>query len=180
MKQNTRKVILYIAMSLDGYIASVDGDFSFLSVVDQEGEDYGYSEFHETVDTIILGRKTYDQVLSMGYELPYPDKDVFVLTQLSRQDFGKVKFYSGSISDLIAGLRNKEGKHIYCDGGAETVHRLLQEDLIDELIISVIPVLLGDGIPLFKKGFPEKRLKLIKATSYEKGLVRMHYERVGK
>ena len=165
-------------MSLDGYIARVDGDFSFLSVVDQEGEDYGYSEFQETVDTVILGSKTYDQVLSMGYELPYMDKDIFVLTRNKRPEIGKVKFYSGSLSDLITGLRKMEGRNIYCDGGAETVHRLLLEDLIDELIISVIPVLLGDGIPLFKKGFPEKKLRLIRATSFEKGLVRMHYERV--
>jgi dihydrofolate reductase len=124
MKQKTRKVILYIAMSLDGYLAKPDGDFSFLSMVDQEGEDYGYAKFLETIDTVILGRKTYDQILSLGYELPYPDKDIYILTSSVRSDVGKVKFYSGSISQLIAGLKSKEGMHIYCDGGAETVHRL--------------------------------------------------------
>ncbi len=177
MPQN-RKVILYIAMSLDGFIAKSDDNIDFLSVVDQEGEDYGYMKFIETVDTVILGRRTYEKVLSMGYDLPYGDRNVFVLTRNPKPETNKITFYSGNLSDLISGLKKKEGKNIYCDGGAETVYRLLQENLIDELIVSVIPVLLGDGIRLFKEGFPEQKLQFVQAKSFEKGLVQLHYIRV--
>jgi dihydrofolate reductase len=172
-----RKLILYIAMSLDGFIAKPDGDISFLSQVEQEGEDYGYSEFIQTVDTVILGRKTYDKVLSMDLDLPYGDRIVYVLTRSSQQESGKVHFYSGSLPELISSLKSQEGKHIYCDGGAETVNRLLQDNLFDELIISIIPVLLGDGIRLFGKAFQEQKLKLVKTKSFEKGLVLLHYIR---
>ena len=176
--KDTRKIILYIAMSLDGYIAKQNDDISFLTAVEQEGEDYGYSKFIETIDTVILGRKTYDKILAMGIDWPYGDRKVYVLTRAPKPDSGHIQFYSGSLSDLISTLKSQEGKHIYCDGGAETVHQLLQEDLIDELIISVIPIMLGDGISLFKGGLPEKRLQLIKSTSFEKGLVQLHYIRL--
>ena len=175
---NNRKLILYIAMSFDGYIAKQDGDISFLFEVEKEGEDYGHSTFMETVDTIIVGRKTYDKILSMGIEWPYGPRDVYVLTRSSKPDSGTLHFYSGDVSDLIFKLKSQDGKHIYCDGGAETVHRLLMDDLFDELIISIIPILLGDGISLFNGGFKEKKLRLLSADSFEKGLVQLHYIRV--
>jgi len=177
MQQN-RKLFLYIAMSLDGMIAKKDGDISFLSQVEKEGEDYGYATFIESVDTIIVGRKTYHKILSMGIEWPYGSREVYVLTRSAKPDSGTLHFYSGDLSDLISSLRSQDGKNIYCDGGAETIHQLLQEDLIDELIISVIPHLLGDGISLFKGGLQEKRLQMISAESFEKGLVQLHYIRV--
>jgi len=176
--QNNKKLILYIAMSLDGYIAKPDGDISFLSLVEKEGEDYGYSKFIETIDTVILGRKTYDTILSMGIDFPYGDRKVYVLTLTPKPDSGNIQFYSGRLPDLISSLKDQEGKHIYCDGGAETVHHLLQDDLIDEMTISIIPVLLGDGIRLFKGGLQEQKLQLINAQSFEKGLVQLRYIRV--
>lgn len=174
---NERKIILYIAMSLDGCIAKSDGDISFLSQVEQEGEDYGYSAFTETVDTIILGRKTYDKILSMGFDEYYGDRRVFVLTRNTHLATDKITFYSGSLFELISSLKGQPGKHIYCDGGAETVNLFLQENLFDELIISIIPVLLGDGIRLFGKSFPEQKLQLVSSKSFEKGLVQLHYIR---
>jgi dihydrofolate reductase len=178
--ENNRSLILYIAMSLDGFIARQDDDISFLSQVEkeEEGEDYGYSKFLESVDTIILGRKTYDKILSMDIQSPYGSREVYVLTRSPKPDSGRFHFYSGDLSDLVLNLKCKEGKHIYCDGGAETVHQLLVGDLIDEMIISIIPVMLGDGIPLFKGGFQEKKLQLVSADSFEKGLVQLHYIRV--
>jgi dihydrofolate reductase len=173
--QDKGKLILYIAMSLDGFIAKPDGDIGFLSQVEQEGEDYGYSAFMETIDTVILGRKTYDKILSMGYELHYGEREVYVLTRSPQPATNHITFYSGSLTDLIIRLKTQEGKNIFCDGGAETVHRLLQEDLFDELIVSVIPVLLGDGIRLFKGDNQEKKLQLVKSGSFDKGLVQMHY-----
>lgn len=173
-----RKVILYIAMSLDGFIAKQDDDISFLSPMEQEGEDYGYSKFIETIDVVILGRKTYDKILSMGIDWPYGDREVYILTRTPKPDSGNIQFYSGSLPDLISSLKNQEGKHIYCDGGAETVHQLLQDDMIDEMTISIIPVLLGDGIRLFKGGIQEKKLEFINAKTFEKGLVQLRYIRV--
>lgn len=170
-----RKVMLFIAMSLDGFIAKPDGDISFLSQVELEGEDYGYSAFIESVDTIILGRKTYDKIRSMGIEWPYGDRNVFVLSRNSHPETDNITSYSGSMTDLIFKLKSQNGKHIYCDGGAETIHQLLQDNLIEEMIVSIIPVLLGDGIRLFRSGFPEQKIKLIKSTAFEKGLVQLHY-----
>ena len=176
--QNNRKLFLYIAMSLDGFIAKRDDDISFLSQVEKEGEDYGFATFMESVHTIIVGRKTYDKILSMGIEWPYGSREVYVLTRSPKPDSVTRHFYSGELSDLISKLKIQGGKNIYCDGGAETVHHLLLDDLIDELIISIIPHLLGDGISLFKGGLQEKTLRLASADSYEKGLVQIHYIRV--
>ncbi|HAH24366.1 MAG TPA: dihydrofolate reductase [Prolixibacteraceae bacterium] len=175
--ENNRKLLLFIAMSLDGFIAKKDGDISFLSQVEKEGEDYGYSTFLKSVDTIILGRKTYDKILSMGIELPYGSSVVYVLTRSPKPNSGRLHFYSGDLSDLILNLKCKEGKHIYCDGGSETIHQLLVDDLIDEMVISIIPVMLGEGIPLFKEGFQQNKLRLEGAESFEKGLVQLHYIR---
>lgn len=174
-----RKLVLYIAMSLDGYIAKPDGSFDFLSVVDQEGEDYGYEEFLKTIDTIIIGRKSYEKVISMGYEYPHRDKDVYILSRSPHPGNGSFKYYSDNLKDLIVRLKSSKGKNIYCDGGAEIVNELLRENLIDEFIISVIPVILGDGIPLFKKEGPELRLRLVNSRHFEKGLVQLHYIRSG-
>jgi len=175
-----RKVILYIAMSLDGYIAKPDGDITFLSIVEQEGEDYGYSDFIKTVDTVVVGRKTYDKILSMGFDFPHSDKDAYIITRTSRPSVGSVKFYTDSLIDLVARLKSEDGKHIFVDGGAEIVNELLKDNLIDEFYISVIPVLLGEGIPLFKGGRPEIGLKLISSKSFDKGLVQLHYIRADK
>lgn len=173
--QNVRKLVLFIAMSLDGYIAKPDGDISFLSLVEKEGEDYGYAKYIETVDTVILGRKTYDKILSMGFGLPYGDRNIIVLTRNPHPVTDKVTFYSGSLSGLISKLKSQAGLNIYCDGGSETIYQLLQEDLIDEITVSIIPVLLGEGIPLFEKGFQEKNLQLVSTESFPKGLVQLHY-----
>ncbi len=170
-----RKVILYIAMSLDGYIAKLNDDISFLSMVEQEGEDYGYSAFTATVDAVILGRRTYDKVLSMGIDFPHADKDTYVITRTCQATVGSVKFYTGSIPNLVALLKSKPGKNIFVDGGALVANELLRYNLIDELYISIIPTLLGDGISLFKSGRPETQLKLVSAKSFDKGLVQLHY-----
>jgi dihydrofolate reductase len=175
-----RKLCLFIAMSLDGFIAKPDGDIGFLNQVELEGEDYGYSEFIDTVDTVILGRKTYDKIRSMGVESPYGDRQVFVITRSARPDSGKIIFFSGKLADLVLSLKNQSGKNIYCDGGAETINHLLQESLIDEIIVSVIPILLGEGIRLFGQDFPEQKLQLVHSKSFEKGLVQLHYTRVGQ
>lgn len=167
-------------MSLDGYIAKPDDDLGFLSIVEMEGEDYGYGEFIKTIDTVIIGRKTYDKVMSMDIDFPYSGKDVFVITRTSAPDTVDVKFYSGNLKTLITKIKSENGKNIFCDGGAETVNELLYDDLIDEFIISVIPVLVGDGKKLFKDGRPEQSLKLKSTKHFDTGLVQLHYKRADK
>lgn len=173
----TRKLILYIAMSLDGYIATKDDNLDFLSVVEQQGEDYGYAEFIKTIDTVIMGRKTYDKIMSFGMGFSHADKECYILTRTERPNNGNLNFYNKSIVDLVNDLKSKDGKNIFCDGGAETVHLLLKNKLINELIISIIPVLLGDGIKLFKGDEPEQPLRLLGAKNFEKGLVQLHYSK---
>jgi dihydrofolate reductase len=172
-----RKLILYIATSLDGYIAKPDDDLGFLAVVEQEGEDYGYADFVKTVDAVIVGRKTYDKVISMGFEFPHADKDAYIITRTPRPNIGSVKFYTGDIISLVGRLKMETGKNIFCDGGAEIVTELLNADLIDEFIISVVPILVGSGTKLFKDGRLEQKLTLVSVKSFDKGLIQLHYKR---
>ena len=172
-----RKVILYIAASLDGYIASPDDNLDFLSVVEQEGEDYGYTQFTETVDTVIVGRKTYDKVLSMGFDFPHNDKESYIITRTPKRATGKVQFYTEDIKTLILKLKEQEGKNIFVDGGAEVVNLLLRDNLIDEFCISIIPVLLGNGIRLFQDNRPALPLKFVRSETFKSGLVQVWYKK---
>lgn len=173
----SRKVILYIAMSIDGYIAKDDDNIDFLSTVEWPDEDYGYAAFQKEVDTLIWGRKTYDKVLSFGIEFPHKDKRCIVLSNNLKGKDENVEFYGGNLNDLIAQLKSEEGKDIYCDGGGEVVFELLKHDLIDKMIISVIPHLVGKGVRLFKDGRPEQSVKLLKSITYPSGLVQLWYDR---
>ncbi len=174
-----RKLSLFIAMSLDGFIAKPNDDLSFLKLVEKEGEDYGYAEFTANVDTIIIGRKTYDYVVREIGASHYDngDRDVYVITRTERQQTGRTIFYNGNLAELINRLKCEAGKNIYCDGGAEVINELMKLDLIDEYIISVIPVLLGEGTKLFKDGRPEQGLEFIASKAFETGLVQLHYRR---
>ncbi len=174
---NNRQVILYIAMSLDGYIAKPNDDLSFLSIVQKEGEDYGYADFVSTVDTVILGRKTYDWVRKQVGEFPHADKNAYIITRTSRPTIGKTTFYSGDLTELVRKLKGEKGKNVFCDGGAEIVNELLKNDLLDEIIISVIPILVGNGTRLFKDNRPEQKLKLVNVKTFDTGLTQLHYKR---
>ena len=174
-----RKISLFIATSLDGYIAKPNDDLSFLKLVEKEGEDYGYAAFTDTIDTLIIGRRTYDYVLKEIGSSHYDNgkRDVYVITRTERPQVGKTIFYTGNITELIKRLKSEKGKNIYCDGGAEIINELLKYDLIDELIISVVPVLLGKGTRLFKDGRPEQILEFTEAKTFDTGLVQLHYKR---
>jgi len=174
---NNRQVILYIAMSLDGYIAKPNDDLSFLSIVEKDGEDYGYADFVSSIDTVIIGRKTYDWVMKQVGEFPHADKNAYIITRTARPTIGKTIFYTGDLTDLVRKLKSENGKNIFCDGGAEIVNELLNNDLLDELIISVIPILIGNGTRLFKDGRPEQKLKLLNVKTFNTGLTQLHYKR---
>lgn len=168
-----RRVVLFIATSLDGYIARMDGRIDWLFT----DQDYGYREFFSGVDTVVMGRKTYEQSLTFG-EYPYPGRAgyVFSRTRSGQQD-EHVQFISGDPVDFIAGLKKKKGKKIWLVGGADLVQDFVQADLIDEYVISVHPVILGGGIPLFRSPLPAQNLIFRDSTTFDSGLVQLSYSR---
>lgn len=162
-----RKISLFIAMSLDGYIAKTNDDLTFLNLVEKPGEDYGYEEFTATIDTLIIGRKTYDYVIKILGPAHYDNgqRDVYVMTRTERPPIGRTTFYTGDLTELVRKLKSENGNNIYCDGGAEVINGLLKHDLLDEFIISIVPVLLGNGTRLFKASRPEQLLEFIKVKT---------------
>lgn len=168
------KFVVFIAMSLDGYIARSDHDISFLDMVSVPDEDYGYGKLIKAVDTVIMGRKTYDKVSSMG-GFPHRDKQTFVMTRLKREDIGNIRFHTGEFSDLLNSLQDRE--RILIDGGAEIINEVIALDFIDHYTISIIPVLLGGGIRLFDGEWSLQKLKLEKSISFPSGLVQLQYSR---
>ncbi|MDQ1150257.1 dihydrofolate reductase [Sphingobacterium zeae] len=173
-----RKISLFIAMSLDGYIAKPNDDLSFLKLVEKEGEDYGYTEFMCQIDTIIVGRKTYDYVVREIGATHYDNgqRDVYVITRTEKPKVGRTIFYTGDLIELVAQLKSLAGKNIYCDGGAEVINAFLKCGLIDDFVISVIPILLGNGTKLFKDGRPEQALQFMTSKVFDTGLIQLHYK----
>lgn len=174
-----RKLSLFIAMSVDGFIAGPNDDLSFLEMVEKEGEDYGYAKFVDTIDTILIGRETYDYVLNAIGASHYDNghRDVYVITRTARPTVGRTVFYSDDLKALVNRLKSERGKNIYCDGGAEVINELLKQDLVDEMIISIVPILLGDGTRLFSNGRPPQTLALLSSKRFETGLMQLHYRR---
>jgi len=171
-----RKVILGLGISLDGYIARLDGTVDFLFMP----KDYSMGPFFKTIDTCVLGRKTYEDGLKMGGSFTGSTKYyVFSKTQPAGERNG-VLFTSDSPSSVIAALREKPGKNIWLMGGGELIRGFLKEDLVDELYIGVVPTLLGEGIPLFPSGFPQREFDLVENKTYSKGLIALRYERARK
>lgn len=172
-----RKLFIYIACSLDGYIAKPNDDLSFLDVAAKEGEDYGYADFISTIDTVIVGRKTYDWVMKQVGEFPHAkDKESYVVTRTPRESEGNLHFYTGELKELVMKLKSKPGKGIFCDGGSEVIHTLLREGLVDEMIIFFMPIMVGSGTRLFRDEGQEQRVFLVTAKAYETGVVRVHYK----
>lgn len=172
-----RKVVLFIAMSLDGYIATKEDSLEWLFQTEGEG-DNGYSEFYETVDTIILGRRTYDWILDMeGDNFPYKGRQCFVFSGSRQGEDKNVRFFHGDITDFITKLKKEEGKAIWVVGGGELLQHFISNRLVDEWIITIAPTVLGDGIPLFKKNDFETRLRL-KGVRQLNQFTELHYETV--
>ena len=175
----SRNIVLFIAASADGFIADPNGNIDFLNMAELPGEDYGYAAFTASVDTVILGRKTYDKVLSMGVDYPHRDKNVFVFSRSERAPQGHIRFVGEAPASFAASLKQIPGKDIYCDGGAEIVHQLLEANLIDRIILTTIPVNLHVGIALFPEGRMPKGFALKEERHYLKGIIQQVFAREG-
>jgi dihydrofolate reductase len=170
-----RKVKVFIAMSLDGYIAGPDEDLAFLDAVAQEDEDYGYVAFIQTVDSIVWGRKTIEKVLSFEGPFPYEGLACYAVSR-SRQDWPSPIQACADPFALLAELRQQSGQDIYLDGG-QLIQAFLAQNLVDEMQISVIPTLLGGGTPLFGALTAAQNWILLSAKSFSSGVVQLHYRR---
>lgn len=168
-----RKIRLFIASSLDGYIARASGDVDWLFT----DQDYGYTEFFGQIDTVIMGHKTYQQALSFG-EYPYQGKKGFVLSKTrSGERDNYVEFVGGDLESFINQLLNQHGGDIWLVGGAETIYCLMKYGFVHELILSIHPIILGDGVPLIVRDPSLETLLELKAfKAFESGLLQVSYD----
>jgi dihydrofolate reductase len=172
-------VSVFIGTSLDGFIARPNGDLDFLP--EGGGEPHGYNEFIASIDAIVLGRKSFEKVLTFE-PWPYGDKRVEVLSSrpvdLTAARGGVVEQMAGAPAEIVAQLAATGARHLYIDGGV-TIQGFLRAGLIQRLIITRVPVLIGDGIPLFGSLPQEIRLRHVATRSYSSGLVSSEYQVVG-
>jgi dihydrofolate reductase len=168
-------VSVFVGTSLDGFIARSNGDLDWLPA--GGGEPHGYNEFIATVDTIVIGRKSFEKVLTLE-PWPYGDKRVVVLSSrpvdLAGAGGGVVEQMAGPPAEIVSRLAATGAHHLYVDGGI-TIQRFLQAGLIDRLIITRVPVLIGDGIPLFGTLQRDIRLRHVVTQQYPSGLVKSEY-----
>lgn len=173
-----RKAVLFIAMSLDGYIADKNGSVGWLNRQGNDDENIDtYSEFVKDIDTVLMGWNTYHQVVTelSPTEWVYNDLTTYVFTHKELTSTENIIFTNGNPIDLLKKLETQDGKDIWICGGASLIEQLMRENLIDRYYISVIPILLGDGIRLFGKSKNQQNLCLIKTQSYN-GIVELIYE----
>lgn len=174
------KVILYIASSLDGKIARENGSVDWLPPVEKDGEDYGYKDFYHSIDALVMGSKTYEQVLDFG-DWPYKGKPSYVFSHRKLRSNRKDIIFTKSRPDRVIDDLVKQGsKKIWLLGGAKLTADFLKLQLIDDYIIFIVPVILGRGIPLFLPSAPKNRLKLMERLSYGSGLIRLKYRSTKK
>ncbi len=170
---------VYIATSVDGYIADRTGGLDWLmSIEAPEGDDFGFSDFMDSIDALVMGNNTFEKVLSFG-EWIY-SKKVYVLSnsrkEISKHLVGKVEIVSGTPHEVIAHLEKAGHTKLYIDGGS-TIQQFLNAGCIDELIITQVPIILGGGVPLFGLTDSEIHLELVKTTLLNKTLVQNHFRK---
>jgi dihydrofolate reductase len=165
---------VFIATSVDGFIARRDGGIDWLKRVERPGEDYGYQKFFDSVDALVVGRGTYDVVRAFD-PWPYAGKRCVVMTHQRFVPKADEEFFAGTPGEVLAKLGAEGVKRIYVDGGA-VISQFLAAGLIERLTISQIPILLGDGLPLFKQP-GEHALTLVESRSFPSGLVQSTWSR---
>ena len=173
-----RNVVLGLGISLDGYIARLNGAVDFLFMP----KDYSMGPFFATIDTAVIGRKTYDVALKMGggsYNGSGMKSYVFSHSQPPGERNG-VTFVNESPKSFVEKLRKRSGKNIWLMGGGELARDFLKDDLVDELYIGIVPVLIGEGVPLFPSGFPQREFTLLENKTFSKGMIALKYARTRK
>ncbi|MEM9849919.1 MAG: dihydrofolate reductase family protein [Bacteroidota bacterium] len=174
----TRKIKLYIATSLDGKIADSDGGVAWLDELSHpKGEDYGYADFYASIDTTLMGYNTYAKIEGFEVSFPYPDKKNYVFTrQKDRPKSEQVEFISNDILDFVRTLKQQAGQDIWLVGGGEINRLLIDQNLLDEIHIFIMPIILGDGISLLASGVNRTKLRLKQEKTYENGVLSLIYE----
>ncbi|WP_294081436.1 dihydrofolate reductase family protein [Proteiniphilum sp. UBA5384] len=173
-----KKIKLYIATSIDGYIARNDGDLDWLTEYpNPEKTDYEYQSFFNSVDTVIIGGRTFRDILCMDVVWPYKDKTTYVISRNPSIQKDNIHFISQNIVETVSQLREAEGKDIWLVGGGEIISMLLNHDLIDEMIIITIPFLLGNGISLFSEISKESKWEATAFQKYTNGVTQVHYKK---
>ncbi len=173
------KISAFIAASLDGYIAREEGDLDWLPGPENAaGEDYGYQRFFDSVDLLVMGRRTFEKVLTFG-TWSYKDKPVLVLSshevEIPAALKSTVKWSSSSPAELVQEFARMIVHNVYVDGG-KTIQGFLASGLLDEMTVSWIPILIGQGIPLFGHLNKDVHLKLLENRSFDNGIVQSRYE----
>jgi len=171
-----RHVVLGLGISLDGYIARPDGSVDFLFMP----KDYSMSPFFKTIDSALMGRKTYEVGLRMsgGKKINTYGLATYVFTRsLPAGERNSILFTSDPPKKIVDALRQRKGKDIWLMGGGELARDFLKDDLVDELYLGVVPTLIGEGIPLFPPGFPQREFKLLENKTYSRGLIALKYAR---
>ena len=173
-----RKLISYIAVSIDGKIADALGGFAWLEELpNPDQSDYGYAEFFKTIDTTIMGNTTYQQVKELIKPFPYLDKKNYVLTRNEAlADDEYATFFSSNHAKRIKELKDQDGKGIWLIGGGEANSLCLDAGLLDEMLLFIMPYAMGKGIPLFADSQHEQELKLIDSKVYTSGVVELRYQ----
>jgi len=171
-----RKVIVHIGTSVDGYIARSDGDLEWLTSRPAPEGFYGMNAFMKSIDTKVLGRKTYEASLQMGAQFGSRNRYIVFSRHSSPADApSSVEFVNEAIGPYVSRLREQPGKDIWLMGGGEIIASFLDEQAIDEFVISVTPVFIGDGIPLIARRHRHVPLDLVSSERFEDGVVQLHY-----
>jgi dihydrofolate reductase len=170
------RVIVFIAASLDGFIARPDDDISWLDPYSGSGEDYGFGDLLKRTGTVVMGARSYEQSLLNPERLLRGVKN-YVLTHRSLQPAPGIdtEFWQGTLPALMEKIRHESVKDVYIAGGGQVISQFLSEGLVDEICLFIVPVLLNEGIPLYTGIHKEIRLKLTGANSYPSGIVRLRY-----
>jgi len=174
-----RKVKYGVGVSLDGYIAAPDGSVDWLNrtASKAKGEDFGMREFFRSIDTVLMGRKTYEIALKMGMgKGGYSGMKTFIFSRtLPPGERDGVEFVSGDPGELMGRLKQRPGKDIWLCGGGELTREFLKSGALDEVILGIVPVLIGAGRPTFPPGFPETEVELVEVKQYKGGVVGLTY-----
>ncbi|WP_420580428.1 dihydrofolate reductase family protein [Reichenbachiella sp.] len=174
-----KKCKLFIATSLDGYIARADGSLDWLDAIPNPDKlDYGYYSFYDTVDTLIMGRKTYEEVLGFGVDWPYPDCKTYIVSSQEVEIKTENTFlFSGPLEDKVKEWKSENGKDIWVVGGGVLISSMIDLGLIDEMLLTITPVILGSGIPLIPNNPKETKLELVKTEAFDTGFVNLTYKK---